>query len=56
MCHTMCALGDGRLILLGGRRKEGICKVSLLVVLRLLYYLVLQDAIVLLISRTLCIA
>jgi host cell factor len=27
MCHTMCALSDGRLLLLGGRNKEGICTV-----------------------------
>jgi hypothetical protein len=26
MCHSMTALPDGRMLLLGGRHKEGICK------------------------------
>jgi hypothetical protein len=26
MCHSMTALPDGRMLLLGGRQKEGICK------------------------------
>jgi hypothetical protein len=26
MCHSMTPLPDGRILLLGGRQKEGICK------------------------------